>query len=48
MTDPRENVKEMFKKLLNRKIKPKEILNIEISIYNSSYFIDRSSNQYMG
>ena len=44
MTDLRENVKEMFKKLLNRKIKPKEILNIEISIYNSTISSCRSKN----
>lgn len=45
MAEIRETVKDNLKKILNRKIKPKEILNIEISIYNST--ITYCKNNYI-
>ena len=44
MTDLRENVWVNLKTILNRKIKPKEILNIEISIYNATISYCRNKN----
>jgi DNA-directed RNA polymerase subunit M/transcription elongation factor TFIIS len=40
----RETVKANLKTILNRKIKPKEILNIEISIYNSTISHCKNNN----
>lgn len=45
MAEIREIVKDNLKKILNRKIKPKEILNVEISIYNST--ITYCKNNYI-
>jgi DNA-directed RNA polymerase subunit M/transcription elongation factor TFIIS len=44
MADTREIVQNLLKQILNRKIKPKEILNIEISIYNSTISYCKSKN----
>lgn len=44
MAELRETVKDNLKKILNRKIKPKQILNIEISIYNSTITYCKNNN----
>ena len=44
MTEIREKVKNELTKILKRKIKPKDILNIEISIYNSTINYCKNNN----
>ena len=44
MTEIRDKVKNELTKILKRKIKPKDILNIEISIYNSTINYCKNNN----
>ena len=44
MTEIRDKVKNELTKILKEKIKPKDILNIEISIYNSTINYCKNNN----